>query len=352
MNPFERVMLVLEGRGLQADRIPCMNPTLTVTVGFMEAAGVRWPEAHRNPEVMARLAEKGSKLAGFDSVNIPFDYVVEAEVFGAQVDFMEEPAGRGVALWPTVRKPIIGKHSRVRLPENVEEAGRIPVVSKAVRLLKQRFEGVKPVTVVMNAPFTCVGFYLMEASEFMGMLREAPEEAEGMVADYAEAFARIAQAYEEAGADIITLHDMGASCAVTPPQAFKTIAAPALKAIVKGLRCKTILSICGPNLAIVKAMVEVGASAVAFDEKTPIREARKPVDEVKPGYPVAGNLSPKLLAKGRPEEVSSMVRRVIAEGVDVVAPGCDLHLQTPTGNLKVMVETVERYGGRRYPFHG
>lgn len=350
MNSYERVMLVLEGRWLQVDRAPCLNPTITTTLEFMEAAGAWWPEAHRNPELMARLALTGSRLAGLDSLTIPFDFMVEAEVLGAPIDFMEEPASRGTMVWPTVKAFTVKEPSNVKPPQNVEEAGRIPVITKAIKLLKSEFEGVKPVNVVINAPFTCVGYYLANPAEFMRMLITNPEKVSEILETSAETFIRIAQAYEEAGADMITLHDMGASSAVISPQHFKTFAAPHLKSLIKTVKCKSILSICGPNLEIVENMVKTGADAIALDERTSLKEARKLVDKIRRGYPIAGNLSPRLLASGSVDEVSDAVRRTLVEGVDLVAPGCDLLLQTPTRNLKAMVEAVEKYGRRSYHF--
>jgi len=59
LNSYERVMLALEGRSLQVDRVPYVNPTITATVEFMEAVGAQWPEVHHNPELMAEMASAG-----------------------------------------------------------------------------------------------------------------------------------------------------------------------------------------------------------------------------------------------------------------------------------------------------
>ncbi len=350
LNSYERVMLALEGRSLQVDRVPYVNPTITATVEFMEAVGAQWPEVHHNPELMAEMASAGLKLAGLDMLTVPFDFMVEAEVLGAPIDFMEEPASRGVIIWPMVKTFTVKEPSDVKPPRSVEEAGRIPVVTQAIKLLKSRFEGETPVNVVMNAPFTCVGYYLVNPAEFMKDLIMDPEKIRGILEASVETFVRIAQVYEEAGADVITFHDMGASTAVISPQHFKEFAAPHLKRLAEAVKCKTILSICGPNLRIIREMVEVGADAIALDERTSILEARKLADEARRGYPIAGNISSKLLSSGSPEEISNAVRKAISEGVDLVAPGCDLLLQTPTRNLRAAGEAVEKYGRRSLPF--
>lgn len=340
-------MLVLEGKWLNVDRAPCFNPTITATLELMEAVGVSWAEVHHNPELMAKLASAGRKVAGFDCATLPFDFVVEAEVLGAKVDFMEEVARRGTIAWPTVKDFTVRRASDFKPPERVEEEGRIPLILKAIRILKREFEGETPVNVVMNPPFTCVAYYLTGPAEFMRLMMVSPEEAREILDASLEAFIRIAEAYEGAGADILTLHDMGASSAMISPQHFKAFALPYLKRLAKAVGCKVILSICGPNLGIVEGMMEVG-DAIALDERTPIGEARRIVDGRRKGYPIAGNLSPKLLARGGRGEIFEEVKKVLAEGVDIVAPGCDLLPQTPTRSLKAMVEASEKFGRRSF----
>ena len=54
------------------------------------------------------------------------------------------------------------------------------------------------------------------------------------------------------------------------------------------------------------------------------------------------------LRTGTEEKVRECTAECVAEGVDAVAPGCGLVLQTPLNNLKAMVDTALRLkkGGR------
>ncbi|MHC1586020.1 MAG: uroporphyrinogen decarboxylase family protein, partial [Candidatus Hecatellaceae archaeon] len=284
MKAYDRVMEALRrGRSL-LDRPPCINPTSTATIQLMEASGSWWPEAHWNPEKMARLASAAPKITGLENVSIPFDITVEAEVFGAPVNFMVEQARRGLMIWPKVSRFIVEKPEDLKIPLNVRAAGRIPRIVEAIRLLKREFEGEIPVNVFITPPFTTVAHLLVDPLKFFPMLVREPEKCKAILDMVAEVHVRIAEIYEEAGADLLTFHDMGATIGVISPSQFEEFAFPYLKRLVKAVRCPTILSICGSNLPIIKRMVEVGASAIAIDEKTPMADARRLVDEVKPGY--------------------------------------------------------------------
>ncbi len=54
MTPKERLLAVLSGK--KVDRVVVAQPLQTGTVEFMGSSGAFWPEAHRNPELMARLS--------------------------------------------------------------------------------------------------------------------------------------------------------------------------------------------------------------------------------------------------------------------------------------------------------
>ncbi len=118
MNSYDRLMAVLRGKKREVDRLPAMNSVGTYTLDSMEALDAHWPDAHRNPEKMARLATGLSVLAGLDNITVPFDLTLEAEAFGAPVDFFE-----GQVKWPTVTGFIADDASDLRIPEDLLSAG-------------------------------------------------------------------------------------------------------------------------------------------------------------------------------------------------------------------------------------
>lgn len=340
MTPYERLMAILSGKKEDVDRIPCVNSVSVCTIEFMKANDAYWPAAHKDPVKMARLGSAAHRLCGLDNVSVPFCMTVEAEVLGAIIDFHEDEIK-----WPSVREPQMKDPSDLKFPKDVSKAGRVPVIMEAIKILKKQFGGKVPVNAYMAPPFTSISSYLVDSITFLKWLRTSPEKVHQFCKDTLDLYVEIANLYEDAGADIITFHEMGASTDNISPKHFDEFVKPYLKEIVRRLKAPTILNVCGSALMIVDRMVECGASAIAVDERTPINEARNVVDRIKSGYPLIGNLPAYgVIHLGPIERINEFVRNDIENGVDMVAPGCDFWLETPTEHIKAFVDAAMEFG--------
>ncbi|MHC1584788.1 MAG: MtaA/CmuA family methyltransferase [Candidatus Syntropharchaeia archaeon] len=345
MNPYERVMAVLESRKDETDRIPCASPSSTATIEFMEKTGAFWPEAHKDPEKMAKLGAAAHRICGLENITIPFDFTVEAEIFGAPIDFREKAAKKGKILWPSSKRFVLEDPDHIFVPEGFPHVKRVPVIAEAIKILKKEYENEVPVNVFMVPPFTSLSSYLVDTIKFMMWMRMEPEKVHRFMEIMTEKFTEIGKVYEEAGADIITFHEMAAPTDNISPENFEEFVKPYLKKLIGSFKCKTILNICGSTDGIVDKMAECGADGITVDEKASISHAREKIDGVKKGYPLIGNISPKkVIHEGTPEKIRESVKRVIEEGVDIVAPGCDFWIGTPTEKIKIFVEAVTEFG--------
>ncbi len=342
MNSYERVMAVLSGRKKEIDRIPCMNSASVSTLEFMKTYDAYWPAAHKDPVKMAKLGSAAHRLCGLDNVTIPFSMTVEAEVLGASINYHE-----GTVKWPSISEFKVKDPSDLKIPDDVSQAGSIPTITKAIKILKEEFGGKVPVNAYIVPPFTSVSSYLVDSISFLKCLRSAPDKIHQYCKDTVDMFAEIAKLYRDAGADIITFHEMGGSNDNISPKHFDEFVKPYLKDIIVRLNSPTILNICGSALQIVDKMVESGANAIAVDERTPIDKTRAIVDKVKPGFPIIGNVpSYGIIHQGPIERIREFVRKNIQDGVDMEAPGCDFWLETPTAHLKAFVDATVEYGKR------
>ena len=340
MTPYERLMAILNGKKENVDRIPCMNSVSVCTIEFMKAYNAYWPAAHKDPVKMAKLGSAAHRLCGLDNVTLPFCMTIEAEVFGAKINFHEDKIK-----WPSVGEFHAEDPSDLKLPRDVSKAGRVPVVVEAIKKLKVEFEGKVPINVYMVPPFTSISSYLVDTATFLKWLMKAPEKVHQFLKETLDVYAEIGDLYKEAGADIITLHEMGASNDNISPRHFDEFVKPYLKEIISRLKSPTILNICGSALMILDKMVECKANAIAVDEKTPIKEAREKIDKIAQGYPIIGNVSPyQVIHQGPVERIGEAVKRCINDGVSIVAPGCDFWLETPTEHIRAFVEACLRYG--------
>jgi len=339
-SSYYRFMAVLNGKPRDANRTPCVNTTSVATIGFMEAYDAYWPAAHHDPLKMARLGSAAHRLCGLDNVSVPFCMTVEAEVLGSVIDFHE-----GSVRWPSIREFQITEPSDLKIPENVSEAGRVPVVVEAIRLLKEEFDVVVPVNAYMAPPFTSISSYLVDSISFLKWLRRSPETVHEFLRATIDTYVEIANLYTEAGADVITLHEMGASTDIISPTHFDEFVKPYLMEITRRVKAPTVLNICGSTMPILEFMMDCGASAIAVDERTPINRARGLADSKEPGYPIIGNIPAyDVIHAGPVERIGEAVDNAVRDGVDMVAPGCDFWLETQTDNISAFVNAVVKHG--------
>lgn len=343
MLPYDRVMDVLRGGRGVVDRPPVMSPMGTATEEFMDASGASWPEAHKEPGKMAKLASAAHRLCGLESITVPFELTLEAEVLGATLNFHE-----GKIKWPSVKEFTVKEFADLKFPPSISTAGRIPVVVEAIKILKREFDGKIPVVAYINCPFTSLGSYLVDSVEFFRWVVNKPARIHEFYGGVKELFAEVAVLFKEAGADIITLREEAACTDNISPTHFETFIKPYLSHIISRVKPPRILHICGSTETILEKMVECGAEAISIDYRDPIDKARKLVDARMPRYPLAGNIDPvKTISNGPPARIRGEVRRAVEGGVDIVAPGCDLWIKTPNAHLKAFVQVVQEMGGLR-----
>ncbi|RLI33441.1 hypothetical protein DRO66_10195 [Candidatus Bathyarchaeota archaeon] len=227
--------------------------------------------------------------------------------------------------------------------------GRVQVVVRAIKILKEEFEGDLPIIACINGPFTSISSYLVEPTEFLKNMRRAPEKIHELYKETYPHYAEIANTFKEAGADIITYREEGASLDNISPKNFNEFVKPYLTKMISLTKPPRILDICGQcisgEIEIIGEMIECGAEAITIEERTSMKKARDITDQVKPGYPIGGNINPfTVLHRGPVERIRTAVKRVIDEGADMVAPGCDFWLETPTEHVKAFVGATAEFG--------
>ena len=88
MTSRQRVLAALKREPV--DRTPLCNPTSVATVELMDLVNAPFPEANRNPELMARLAATGYTELGFDTImpyyKLELEYLPDAARIGQAID--------------------------------------------------------------------------------------------------------------------------------------------------------------------------------------------------------------------------------------------------------------------------
>jgi [methyl-Co(III) methylamine-specific corrinoid protein]:coenzyme M methyltransferase len=339
MNEKERLLDVLKLR--EVDRAPCICPMQTGTIDLMKASGAFWPEAHHDPEKMARLALAANRFAGLESVRVPFETSVDASAFGA------ETKDRTLRRRPQIlEKTIRGRSGfeEVEIPDPQKD-GMVPVVLKAIKEIK-RTDPTLPVICGIVAPHMLT-FELLGEHEGARLMAEDPILFKATLHKAKTWAIAHASAAAEAGADVITLVDAYASGDFLSPEMYRENALPFHRRVcfeLEKLGIPVILHVCGnasPNLPL---MAETGACGISVDHEVDIREAKRLLSRKSA---VIGNISPsEVLLRGTTEEIERKTRECLEAGIDAVSPGCGLVLETPLQNLRTMVDSTKRFGPR------
>jgi len=354
MSPYERLMAILDGRKDVIDRIPACSLISAYNIEGMQVFDAYWPDAHKDPEKMAKLGSALHELAGLENVIVPFELTLEVEALGIELEFFE-----GLIKWPSVRKYWVTDVKQLKIPERPEEMrerGRVPVVCKALKILKERYHGKVPVIAAIDFPWQAIGGYVVDTATWYKYVRSQPEKVHEFMKTLTPLFTEVAIAYFEAGADVVTYREEASSLTNIKPDTFRKFVQPYLKESIARARKygHIILHCCGElwsqkggvTLENISGLIECNPDALIVEEATPMIETRRIANKLKGSrFPIGGNLSAfAVLFEGPVEKIRDRVKRAIESGCDIVNPGCDIWIQTPTKNIKTMVEAVIEFG--------
>jgi len=227
------------------------------------------------------------------------------------------------------------------VPSDLAKAGRIPVVTEAIRLLKEEVGKQVAVGAIILGPYTLAG-QITDPGNMAKMAFKKPDMVHELLDILDEVEIETARIYKEAGADYITIHEMAAGGEILSPRMFRSVVKPHLERVIAAIPSPKVLHMCGDTDAIVEDMAACGADGISVEQKNHIAESRK---KVGPNVLIFGNIDTfKLMVNGTPEDVENAVKEAIANSVDAVWPGCDLWPTVPKENMEALVAATRKYG--------
>jgi [methyl-Co(III) methanol-specific corrinoid protein]:coenzyme M methyltransferase len=216
--------------------------------------------------------------------------------------------------------------------------GRIRLVCEALKLLKEDIGNEAVIGGMIPGPFTLLLFLIEPGGLFADMKRET-ESLKTALRNLGDFLARVAQVYRNAGADFITVHDMGGSPGFIGPSKYESFVQPAEKYLIEQLQKPVVLSVCGNTNKSMHLLSQTGADAISVDQLNDLAESR----EVLTDTLLFGNIDPVgTLWRGDETMITEAVRRAREAGVDALWPGCDLVPLTPIQNIKAMIRTSRK----------
>ncbi|HLA27795.1 MAG TPA: MtaA/CmuA family methyltransferase [Syntrophales bacterium] len=338
LNSRERVLKLFKREAI--DYIPIFSGMGNVTVHGLEKYGWKFPDIHTYARKMASMAASTFQLFGFECAVVPFDMGVEAEVLGSKVNYYTHATD---ILYPTISQHPAEKVEdlEIRVPSDLTRAGRIPLVTEAIRILKKEVGDQVAVGSWVLGPYTLAG-QLVDLSNLAKAAFKKTEMVSKVLDQLAGVLIEIIKIYREAGADYITVREMGAGPDILSPRMFESLVRPPLKKIFDGIESPKILHICGDTNAIVDQMVLCGADAISVEKKNNVVETRK---KLGPDVLIFGELDAYgVLSQGKPEDVHRAVKEAVDRGVNAIWPGCDIWPVLPKENMEALMAAARRYG--------
>ncbi len=339
MSSRDRVLKVFKKE--KVDRLPCFSGMGNITVQGLAPFGWNFAELHLDAEKMAKIAATTSQLYGFECAVVPFDMGVEAEALGAGVNYY---AHRTDIVYPTITKKVSDTFAdlKVAIPD-LSEAGRIPLVARAIELLKEQVGDTLAVGAWILGPYTLAG-QLTDIGDLAKAALKKTAQVQEVLMQLAEAIIQIAGIYRRAGADYITIREMGGGPDIISPRIFAKLIQPPLAKVFAAIASPKVLHICGGTDMIVEQMALCGADAVSVDQKNTLAETRQKIGS---DLLLFGNFDPYGTLVTMPaEEVDQVVKGCFDAGVDALWPGCDLWPDIKKENLEAVVAAARKYGQR------
>ena len=338
-NSRERVLRLFARE--EIDYIPAFSGMGNVTTHGLEKYGYKFAEIHTDARKMANMAASTNQLFGFESAVVPFDFGVEAEVLGCEINYYPHLVD-GV-VYPTIRLPLSEKVEDldIQLPADLASAGRVPVITEALSLLKKEMGNQLAIGAYILGPYTIVA-QVVDIGELAKACFKKPDMVSKLLEKAVDLIISLAKLYREAGADYINIREMGAGPDILSPRIFQSLIRPHLERTFATLESPKVLHICGDSNSIVDQMGVCGADAISVEEKNNVAETRK---KLGPDALVFGNIAGHMvLCVAKPDVVDKMVKEAISNGVNAIWPGDDIWPEAPKENMEALMAAVRKYG--------
>ena len=331
MTSRQRVLAALQRQPV--DRTPVCNPTSVATTELMDLVDAPFPEANRNPELMARLAATSYTELGFDTIMPVFSIIQESSALGCKIQWEQKDN------WPTVRmnEPIWREPEDIRIPADFFQHPDVTCVIDAIRILRREYGDEVAIIGKTMGPWS-LGYHCFGVEPFLLMSLDDPDKTKRCLDRMKNLTVEYGIAQIEAGADAVTLPDHATGDLVSG-EYYERYLRDLHTEFAERIPGHIILHICGRTVDRMEAIAQTGMSAFHYDSKNKPQES---MDIVGDRISLVGNINnPQTLFSRGPEEVRKEVFENLNAGVQMVGPECAIPLQTTIENLKAIPIAVQ-----------
>jgi uroporphyrinogen decarboxylase len=313
------------------ERVPWV-PFVGVHGGFL--TGVDAETYLKSADEVVKGISKAIELYNPDGVPVVFDLQIEAEILGCRLQ------------WAPHNPPAVISHplaegkllKDLKIP--TESDGRVGVALEATKQLRIKYREIALYGLI-TGPFT-LALHLMGTDIFVKLF-EAPEEVSEVMEFCTKVGVKMSEYFMDAGCDIIAVVDPMTS--QIDPLTFETFVTPYVSEIFSFVREKKKLSsffVCGHAQQNIEAMCDCRPDNVSIDENIPLDFVKEIA--LKKGISFGGNMKlTVVLLMGDEDDVREDALSCLDLGGKtgfILAPGCDLPMETPPENIKAISEIL------------
>lgn len=270
------------------------------------------------------------------------DLTVEAEAFGAHVEFQRDDIPH------VVGRLVNDAESVDRLAVPSLDAGRVPEFLKACRLAANGITD-RPVIAGCIGPFTLAG-RLYDISEIMTDIYLQPDVIEKLLDKCTQFIYDYCRALKAEGVAGVMMAEPAAG--LLSDEDCRAWSSAYVKKIVDGLQDDTFTIInhdCGNKGQCTQAMVDSGAASLHFGNAIDMEQV---LAEVPSDVVVMGNIDPVgIMKQATPERVREVTLGLLGRAGShpnfVLSTGCDLPPHTPLANVDAFFRALEEYNAAK-----
>jgi len=290
----EKILSLLSGQ--TTDIVLAFSGLIHITAEGLEKEGSILHEIHKDAQKMARAASSTFKLTGMPSATLPLDLCAPAEALGADLNFYEG----GEFQFPQVKRYLVesvkdltterteSTHLPWRaVPGEILNMGRLKIICDAIGLVKNDIGRDVVISGVIPGPYTLLLYLCNPRNLFIEMKKEQQAVIDALF-HLSSFLAEIGTVYKNAGADFITVHDMGGSPGFIGPAKYEQFVLPAEKLLIEKLPKPCVLSVCGNVTKSLHLLAQTGADAISIDQTVDLAAARLALKDTL----LFGNLDP------------------------------------------------------------
>lgn len=338
MNGYQRIQKALKGEW--PDKRPIMLHNFMMAA---EEAGYSMKEFRENPQNAADAFIQSVEKYQLDGIMIDFDTTLIAGAIGVSVDFPDDEPAR-------IPKGLISSWDQMDKLKEVDLAKneRVQIWLETCRLIKVYFGD--EVYVRGNcdqAPFSAASMVRGAQEWMIDMMMPGPE-VEQLLEYCTGVCIQFINLMAATGVDMVSNGDSPAGPEMISPEMYRQYALPYETKLVTAAHNQGlpyINHICGNTDIILKDMLDSGTDGLELDYKTDINKILGVMGNERL---FIGNIDPSgVLAMGSSSLVVEKTMELLEIYKDsprlVVNAGCAIPPNTPSENIKALVETVKSY---------